>query len=367
MNTVNIKNIPSITINDVAKSAGVSVGTVSRVLNRAANVAPENQEKVQRAVEQLGYRKHHSAGLLALKRKGISSRSGNIGMVYADAGMEWANHPLNMAYTAGVERACEENGYHPLVEFASSPNELPRCVRERKVDGVLIKATRGVPSFVKDIPAELPMVLVGLNDPGTHLPQASLDNYGAGWMVAKYLWDRGHRRISFLCAHEEHPMFIERMHGVIAFLRSMSAYDPGLFVAKPKNKAHADNSPSEPEESPPEMTQAFDQMMAQAGNEPPSALVLANDWMARGIYDTLALRGFSVPKDISVVGFDNVGMLCSSMTPALTSFDLNFSAVVRAAAMDLFEAIRSPQVERDTSVRLVRGRLIDRKSVADID
>ncbi len=359
-------NESPVTISQVAECAGVSVGTVSRVLNQASNVALENQEKVQRAIEELGYKKKTFSGPSASRRNGATPRSGNIGLIFADAGTEWISHPLNMAYTSGVESACEENGYHSLVEFAPADGSVPRCVREGKVDGVLIKVARQVPDFIKDIPPDMPMVLVGLNAPWVDLPQVSLDNYGAGWMVTKYLWERGHRRIGFLCSKGSHPLFVERMQGSIAFLRSRQAYTPDLVVAESSAQEISAQFLSEPQTSPPDMTEAFDQLMTQASKSPPTALVMANDWMARGMYDVLARRGLRVPQDISVVGFDNVALLCSSMSPQLTSFDLNFGAVVRAAALDLFDVIKAPHTKRDLSIRLVRGHLVERDSVSDV-
>lgn len=349
------------TVNDVARSAGVSVGTVSRVLNGAANIAPENLAKVQKAMGELGYQKHHSAGLLASRKNGSSSRSGNIGLVFADAGPAWSNHPLISAYTMGIEQACRESGFHPLVELASPGGELPRCVREGKVDGLLVKATRGVPSFVKNLPASLPVILISVNDPAVPIPQVAPDNQGAGWVVADHLWAKGHRRIAFVCTDAMHPMFITRMHGYESYLRLKGAFDPALVVMELPVA-----NPGVPEETPPDMESALDRLLSATSGSRPTAIITANDWMARGLYDALARRGLKVPQDISVVGFDNVGMLCATMSPTLTSFDLDFSAVVRAAAMDLFDYIENPALKRDPSVRLVRGHLVERESVRDL-
>lgn len=354
---MNSLNGASVTVNDVARSAGVSVGTVSRVLNGAANIAPENMAKVQKAMAELGYQKHHSAGLLASRRSGSSSRTGNIGLVFADAGPAWSNHPLISSYTMGVEQACQERGYHSLVEMANDSGELPRCVREGKVDGLLIKASRGAPAFIEKLPQGLPVVLIGINDPTVALPQVAPDNRGAGWMMADHLWRLGHTRIAYLCTDAMHPFFISRLHGYESYLRMKQAYDPKLVVMDTLTGV-----PTKPEETPPDMGPALDQLLASGAEHGPTAIIAANDWMARGLYIALAKRGLQVPKDISVVGFDNVGMLCATMSPSLTSFDLDFSAVVREAAMDLFDHIEAPALKRDRSVRLVRGHLVARES-----
>lgn len=346
------------TVTDVARSAGVSVGTVSRVLNGAQNIAPENRARVEKAMADLGYQKHHSAGLLASRKVGSVSRTGNIGLVFSDAGPAWANHPLISAYTMGVEQACKEKGFHPLVEMAAAGDDLPRCVREGKVDGLLVKASRGVPGFIDKLPPGLPVILIGINEPSVSLPQVAPDNHGAGWMMADHLWCAGHRRIAFLCTDALHPFFISRLHGYESYLRLKGAFDPSLVIMESLS-----GNASEPEETPPDVGAELDRLLSVGGRSAPTAIVTANDWMARGLYDALAGRGLKVPQDISVVGFDNVGMLCATMSPTLTSFDLDFTAVVRAAAMDLFDHIETPGLKRAPSVRIVRGRPAVRESV----
>ncbi|AHF92843.1 alanine racemase [Opitutaceae bacterium TAV5] len=350
----------TITVQDVARNAGVSVGTVSRVLNGATNIAPENLKKVQVAIEELGYQKNHSAGLLASRRVGSVSRTGNIGMVYTEAGPSWNNHPLVAAYTLGVEQACQEKGFHSLIELSGDDKTMPRCVRERKVDGLLIRCTRADPEFLKTERLDIPVVFVGLNNPAVHFPQVAPDNQGAGWMMADYLWQKGHRRIAFLCTDALHPFFIARLHGYESYLRQRQAFVPGLVTM---NVLHRPGDRTRPESVPPNMVSLLDPLLALPTEQRPTAILTANDWMARGLYDALAARGLTVPADMAVAGFDNMEPLCEAMIPPLTSFDLDFTAVARAAAMELFDMITVPSARRDPAVHLVRGRLVERASV----
>lgn len=350
-------NVQSVTITDVARSAGVSVGTVSRVLNGASNIAPENLKKVRDAMAELGYQKHHSAGLLAARKSGATSRTGNIGMVYAEAGPSWKNHPLVAAYTLGVEQACQEKGYHSLIEHSVDDTALPRCVRERKVDGLLVRCTRAIPEFLKGAPLGVPVVFVGLNDPAAHFPQVTPDNQGAGWIMADQLWERGHRRIAFLCDDARHPMFIARLHGYESYLRQRQAFAPELVVMRDRRQL---GGRVNPESAPPDMEGLLAPLLDLPADRRPTAILTANDWMARGLYSALAARGLSIPADMSVAGFDNMELLCEAMTPPLSSFDLGFSAVARAAAMKLFDMIANPTERLDPAVHLVRGRFVDR-------
>ncbi|MDR1284328.1 MAG: LacI family transcriptional regulator [Opitutaceae bacterium] len=354
----------TITVQDVARNAGVSVGTVSRVLNGATNIAPENLKKVQVAIEELGYQKNHSAGLLASRRIGSIARTGNIGMVYTEVGASWRNHPLVAAYTLGVEQACKEKGYHSLTELSSDDNAVPRCVRERKIDGLLVRCTRTVPEFLKTEPLNIPVVFIGFNDPTIRFAQVAPDNQGAGWVMADHLWQRGHRRIAFLCDDALHPMFIARLHGYESYLRQRQAFAPERVIMKEHHRA---GDRILPESTPPDMTALLTPLLAFPADKRPTAILTANDWMARGLYNALVAHGLRVPDDMTVAGFDNMELLCEAMVPPLTSFDPGFTAVARAAAMEVFDMIATPAEHRDPAVHLVRGRLAERGSVRPVN
>jgi LacI family transcriptional regulator len=354
---------PSVTVNDVARTAGVSVGTVSRVLNGAANIAPENLEKVQRAMSELGYQKHHSAGLLASRKNGVGARTGNIGMVYTEVSQSWENHPLVAAYALGVERAAEEKGFHSLIELSSDGTQLPRCVREGKIDGLLIKATRSVPQFIAQLPKDFPVVIVGRSEPALDIAQVAVDNQGAGWLMTEYCWGHGHRKIAFLCSDARHPMFIGRLQGYEAFMREQGAFDAGLVCLHEKPAVTL----NEPERIPPDFRDAVKRLMDLPVAERPTAIIAANDWMARGIYTVFAEMGLKVGRDISVAGFDNMSFLCEALFPQLTSFDVDLGAVAYSATQLLLGMISGAQQNRSTVLQLVRGRLIERVSVSRIN
>ncbi len=351
------------TVTDIARHAGVSVGTVSRVLNGATNISPGNLESVQRAITKLGYKKHLPVPKPLMARKlGVDDRTGNIGMIFAGAGLGWTNHPLFSAYTVGVEQACQQNGFHALIELSSDDSVLPRCVVEKKVDGLLVKSTQGVPIFVRELPGDLPVVFIGMNDPAVEVPQIAPDSLGAGRQVADYLWQRGHRRIAFVSTEAMHPQFITRQQGVEGYLREKQAFDPSLVIMRVPPKGRDSQLP--PEMKPPDLSGEVDRLFSGKRETWPTAVVTANDWMARGLYPALARRGLRIPDDVSVVGFDNMEPLCSMLTPSLTSYDVSFALQSKAAAFDLFGIIEQPERCQNFSVRLVRGSVIERQSVS---
>ena len=354
---MNINDTPSVTITDVARAAGVSVGTVSRVLNGFTNITQTNFDRVQQAIKELGYEKCRSAEQLVSRRNGSRVRTGNIGMVFTEMGSDWASHPMVAAYSMGVERACEEKGFHALIEFSDGRGGLPRCIRENKVDGLLVKTTRELPAMLEARPKDLPIACMGLNNPTVQVQQVAPDNRGAGWQVTHYLWDMGHRRIGFVCADMLHPMFVARFQGYEEFLRNKRAFDPAICFLREREQV-----PVHPESRPPDMSDAVGQLLAAPG-APVTAVIAANDWEAGGLYPALKKAGRQIPADISVVGFDNSVQVCAGLSPQLTSFAIPFVDVAYAAALKVIERIQTPNQLWSHSLHLVRGDIVERASV----
>jgi LacI family transcriptional regulator len=330
------------------------------VLNGFTNITEENSRRVRKAVEELGYEKCRSAEMLVARRRGSSVRSGNIGVIFAGMRDEWASHQLVVAYTMGAERACSEKGFHALVELTADDEKLPRCIQEGKVDGLIIKTTRAISSFVQLLPADLPVVVIGYDTPCMPIQQVAPDNRGAGWMMTEYLWNLGHRRIAFLCTDALHPVFLNRLHGYESFLRMHHGYDPALVAMGEETRVSLT-----PEVTPPKMDALLDRVMSAAS--PPTAVIAPNDWVAFGTFSAIAARGLRVPQDISVVGFDNDASICNSCIPPLTSYSVPFDEVAYRAALELFERIERPTRRLDMSIQLLHGTVRERASVRAID
>jgi len=357
---MNVKDVSPVTVVDVARRAGVSVGTVSRVLNGYKNVSAMNLGRVQEAMRELGYERSRPGEQSGGRRNGSRNHTGNIGLIFSEMRSSWADHPLVAAYSMGAERACQERGFHTLIEFCGDEESVPRCVREGKIDALLIKVTREMPAYVKELPGDLPVVCMGFNDPTVPFQQVAPDNRGAGWVVADYLWGKRHRRIGFVCADMMHPMFFARFQGFEALLRGRRGFDPGLCWLQ-----ESDHGMTNPEFSPPDLTAAVEKLLSAHG-DPVTAIVAANDWMAQGLYAALAAAGKRVPDDISVVGFDNAVTICTSLRPSLTSYAIPFGDVSYAAALKVMERIQTPRALWDHSLHLVRGEIAERASVRNL-
>ncbi len=347
------------TIKDVAQKSGVSLGTASHALSGKAFVQPETLEKVLAAAKSLGYQKNHSAQLL-VSRKGTSqARTGNIGLLFAEMGEDWSDHPLASAFFFGVEAALRNTGFHPLVEYLGGRAEMPRAVREGKVDGLVVKLTRPDKNFFEFLPRDLPVVAIGPAVQRFPVSQVSSHDEAAGTSMTQHLWEKGHRRIAFVSMESSHPMFLLRYLGYESFLRNAKAFDPDLVWM-----SESRSSGDEPQETPPDLTPVVERFISL--KKKPTAILAANDWMAAGLYRALKAAGLRIPEDVSVVGFDNMAGLCGAMDPPLTSFQIPFVQLAKRAAEILLTLIEDPEKIRTPSLELLYGTLVERKSVKEI-
>jgi LacI family transcriptional regulator len=356
----------NITIRQVAKHAGVSVGTVSRVLNGFPNIASENMQRVQEAIEQLGYRQCDSAKLLASRRKGSRHRTSNIGVLFTRMASDWAGHPLVSVYMSGIESICKQESYHPLLEFDDSDQiMLPRFLLDRKVDGVLIKGPLlQNPSWLEQMAREIPVVGMDMYESSMTFPQVAVDNRIAGLNAAKYLWQKGHRRIGYVSLDALHRSFLVRRQGIEEFLLMQGVPASSIFVCE--TRCVADTGICHPEIALPDLKGVMDTYMALPSDERPTALIAGNDWCAAGLCNAITDCGLKVGQDISVIGFDNVVSLCCSRTPSLTSYATSVQDVACRATRLLMDKIQSNRLEDDAGVHLVSGKMIERHSVATV-
>lgn len=355
------KNQPRIpTIKDVAQKSGVSLGTASNVLSGKVFVQEVTAEKVRRAASELGYQKNHSAALLVSRKGHTAARTGNIGLVFTEMAELWSEHPLTSAYFMGLESVCRETDFQPLVEFLGGSDEVPRCVREGRVDGLVVKFTRVGNAFFSALPKDLPVVAVGPSGLKVPARQISANDEAGGYSVTEYLWVKGHRRIGFVSTDAAHPMFRLREAGFERFLKNESALRPEWIWKREKISSRA-----LPEDAPPVLDEAVTSLFSSA--EKPTALVAANDWIATGLYRALSRAGLRVGEDVSVVGFDNTANLCGALEPALTSFHIPFSSLAKRAAEILLERIAHPEREHEASLELLYGHLVERNSVRNLN
>lgn len=283
--------MPSPTIYDVARTAGVGVGTVSRVLNSSSRVSPETQERVLSAIRTLGFRRSKVARQLST---GVQHR--NIGVILPNI-----THPSFVERLRGMQLALgdQDNDYNLVLYSVSEPEryheQLLAIVEQTAVDGLLI-ATLTISEEQRELLIQAGIPFVTLSDACSgELNCISPDNTHGGYMAAQHLLDLGHRRVAYIGDEFNNaygfPTSQLRYEGYLAALK---AYDAPFRSDYVYLGVHG-------EETAHRLTE---QLLALP--ELPTAIFAMSDIQAVGCIQAIREAGLRVPEDISVIGFDDV-------------------------------------------------------------
>ena len=293
------------TIFDVAKAAGVSIKTVSRVVNREPNVRQSTRDRVTRAIEKLKYRPDQSARNLA------SHRSHLIGLVYDDPAMyEMPSGGYILDLQQGALRASKaarcELLIHPCDFRRKSVGvELKSLIEQTRLGGIVLAAPlSNMPKIVRAI-EETSTPLVRLS-PGKHSKTdrcVKTNDRNVCAEMTRYLAELGHKRIAFITGNPDHKAVANRFLGYQDGLAdSHLKFSEQLVVA-------GDNSFGSGQAAALKLLQR---------KQPPTAIFAANDDMAAGVIRVAHHRGVRVPEDLSVAGFDDIA-LARQIDPTLTT------------------------------------------------
>ncbi|GAB4013854.1 LacI family DNA-binding transcriptional regulator [Nocardioides ultimimeridianus] len=329
-------------IKDVAEAAGVSVSTVSLVLNDApgARIGTDTRERVRRAADQLQYRPSSLARSLRMQR------SGTLGLV-SD---EIASTPHAGQIIAGAHEAASNLGLTLIlvdtgVERVNETREIESLL-QRHVDGILYAAMYHREVEVPRLITDLPVVLVDAASVDGGYPSVVPDEEAGGYAAARELLDAGHRRIGFLTNVDDIPATRGRLAG---FRRAHDELgvpvDDRLVVA-----AVSETLPG---------YVAARELLEQRR---PTALFCFNDRMAMGAYRAATELGLRIPDDLSIIGYDDQQLISAGLFPALTTVALpHFQMGVRGVQM-LVERIEQP--DGPPGVEVLGCPLVRRDSVS---
>lgn len=312
-----------ITIFDVAGEAGVSYSTVSRVVNNKSNVNPETRERVLRAMAQLGYVGNVPARSLA----GGSARV--IGLL--------VDH-LNTSYMGeiirGIDEALEANNYN-LMLYTTHQRKTKESAYVTKLtrnfaDGLLLILPRNEKAYIETLyQRRFPHVLIDYQGSNQHVPSVMTTNRKGAYDGSTYLIELGHRRIGFITGTMEFGCAQERLAGYQAALADHGiAFDPNLVC-----------------EGDFLQTQGYhctQRLLSLA--DPPTALFVSNDVMAFGAMEAARERGLQLPRDLSIIGFDDIPE-ANHVHPPLTTVRQPLEEMGRSAANLLLKYIANPLAE----------------------
>ncbi len=328
--------MPRATIDDVAKLAGVSIKTVSRVVNREPNVRQSTRDRVDRAITQLNYKPNLSARSLA------SQRSHLIGLIYDDpSAYEVPSSGYVIRMQEGTLRACRATNYELLIHPCDYRRrdvrqDLQGLIERSQPDGIVLAPPLSNMRKIVAAVAATGTRFVRVA-PGTEaLPEfvVATDDREISAEMTRYLASLGHRRIGFIAGDRRHKAVVNRLPG----------YRDGL---EESGLAYADELVADGDNSIGSGEAAAEQLLAL--DDPPTALFAANDDMAAGVIRVAYRLGLDVPGRLSVAGFDD-SALARLVYPALTTIRQPLSKMAERAAVDLIERFGKPDSEPRTVV-----------------
>jgi len=325
-------------IRDVAREAGVSIASVSRVLKGTRQVSSETKAAVLAAAEKLGYRTNYLAS--ALRRQATRT----LGMVVPRIA-----NPYFIALVQTIEESAQAKGYELLLCDSTDDTAIEgrrvRALLSRQVEGIIIIPCdeKGSAETVREALREVPVVSLDRSIRGISMDLVCVDNRAGIIAIIDHLAGKARRRLTFVGARQTVSTARERLESYREYVREL---DP----------------PSAERVMLGEFTVEWGEQAAErilADGSPPEAVVCGNDLIAAGVIRTLRGRGLDVPGDIAVTGFDDIE-LCRFIEPAITTVHQPLRDIGAEGARKLFARIESA-CRPATRVRII-PRLVVRAS-----
>jgi DNA-binding LacI/PurR family transcriptional regulator len=312
------------TIKDVAKKAGVSIATVSFVLNKHPNevISDKVKKRVEAAARSLDY--HPSATAAGLARK----RTRNVAIIFYRNEKTISNQFYSFVIQGAIQEAIERH-YNLLFSFVDNPYkgyaDLPKIIQERNAEGAIFVREIS-PKMIRDIQQRgIPVVTIDHFPAVKQVNSLQIDNRRGGQLAAEHLIGLGHDRIGLLQAAQDRPSIRERVAG---FREALS--DHGIAFTTRSNVLQCDEL---------DLESGYERIRRGfRRNRNLTALFCVNDEMAAGAIRAVRELGMAVPRDVSVVGFDDITM-AGFFDPPLTTIGLVKEALGRRAMNRLLELV----------------------------
>ncbi len=290
-----------VTIEDIAREAGVSASTVSRVLNGSKRVADDKRALVMAAIEQHDYRPNMMARGL------VGGRTMTIGVLAQDI-----DSPFFAKIVGGIEQRLAETSYRPMLTTTKwdteNEEDIARSLRiflERQVDGLLVLGGRIPEEKLREIAAQVPLIVVARRVAGLESQCLYVDNEGGAYRATRYLIGLGHRRIAHVMGTTGHPDAIDRLAGYRRALTEAGiAVDEKLIFS-----GHFTETSG---------LEGVEELLSRG--ERFTAIFAANDLSAYGVMLGLFNHGYRIPHDVSVVGFDDQFLSAYTLPPLTTVY-----------------------------------------------
>lgn len=306
-------------IKDIAKLSGVSISTVSRVINNSARVRDEVKKRVERVIEETGYRPN------SLAKELLNNKTNTIGVILPRIDL-W-NYSI---IVKAISKHLSENGYNMILGNTNDniDEELKyfKLFQEKRVDGVLYFATGITKEHIKLInKMPYPIIMVSQKNDKLKIPYIANQNYEAAKAITNFLIDNGHKKIAAITVPDyDKEIGKRRKEGYLDSLKENGIkieenyiyvgdfeYNSGYYGAK---------------------------HILENSKEKPTAIFAITDKLAIGAINYLAENGYKIPDDISVVGIDNL-QISKFCNPSLTTVGFDYYEVGTKASKNLMKLI----------------------------
>jgi LacI family transcriptional regulator len=329
------------TIRDVARGANVSVATVSRALNEHSNVLPETRARVQQVARELGFVPSGAARSL------ITRRTQTIGVLLPDVYGEFFSEVIR-----GIDTAARAHGLHLLLSGSHGDRAEGAAAMKAmsgRVDGLLIMSPHlDAPALADNLPRGLPVVLMNTRGDGIEIASLLVDNYGGAHSMVRHLVGRGHRTIAFISGPEPNFEAQERLRG---YREALAELLPGAEPLIVQGEFTEESG-----------WRVGNRILAM--HMRPDAIFAANDAMAIGCLFCLAEAGTQVPRDVALVGFDDIP-LARFVNPPLTTVRVRIAELGSLALERLALAIENRHLV-SAKPQTLRSELVVRSSCSRV-
>lgn len=342
----------AVTIKHVAADAGVSLQTVSRVINNEPNVRPEMKSRVQASIDKLGYVPSIAAQRMSGSRSylilAINDRDRTIADWQARQGTDWVDQML-----LGGMLKCAEHGYRMIFELVDTHSdhverELLAAIAALQPDGIILTPPHSDNPQIVNFLAEqkIPFARIGSVQNGAGLP-VSMDDEGSARQATEHLLARGHRRIGFISGSSEYALSGWRIDGWQRAMAAAGAATDGLLAAGDFSYASGEA--------------AARQLLS--GPDRPTAIIASNDQMALATLEVARALGLAVPQQLSLISFDNTPLVHFTQPP-LTAVDQPIAATTSKAVELLIAAQKGDPAPPELTI--VHASIFVRESVAQV-
>jgi LacI family transcriptional regulator len=311
-------------VKDVAARAGVSLGTVSNVLNRPDRVSPETRARVEQAMRDLGFVRNESARQLR------AGRSRTLAYVLLDA-----RNPFFTDVAEGAERAAEAAGLSLFLcnsdNRSSRERDYLAHLVEQRVQGILVTPVDAQSPALDDVRRNgTPVVIVDRTRSDDTFCSVAVDDELGGRLAVEHLVEQGHTRVAFIGGPDTIGQVRDRLEGARKAWADAGLPDEQLLVVSTEALTVVEGR------------SAGERVMGIGRSRRPTAAFCANDLLALGLLQQLITSGFSVPGDLAIVGYDDIEYASAAAVP-LTSVRQPRQELGRRAAELVLDEAEAPE------------------------